>query len=267
MSLIFIPETHSYKSLLDPDKEWVSVTKITSKFKKPFDSEKISEKVSKSKKSKWYGKSPEDVLAIWDAEKNRSLALGNWYHDQMEKNLLAFDTIKRNDVVLKIYKPVINENGYKIAPNQILDEGIYPELFVYNNNLGICGQSDLVEIIGNKIYITDYKTSKEIKKQSYTNWEGVSSKLLPPLSHLDDCNFIHYCLQLNLYLYMIQRQNPNLTYGKMTINHILFEDEGFDDNGYPIYKQTTDGDFIIKEVVEIDIPLMKSEIRAILEYI
>lgn len=267
MSLIFIPETHTYKSLLDPDKEWVSVTKVISKFKQPFDSKKISSRVSKNKKSKWYGKSEEAILKAWEDEKNRSLDLGNWYHNKMESFLLNSETVLVNDTVLKVHKPEVDENGYKISHNPSLEEGVYPELFIYNNNLGICGQSDIVEIINNKIYITDYKTSKDVKKESFVNWEGISSKMLSPLSHLDDCNFNHYSLQLNLYLYMIKRQNPHLEYGKMTIKHITFEEDGTDDNGYPIYKIDDAGEPIIKNIEDIDVPLMTSEIKSILEYI
>lgn len=267
MSLIFIPETHTYKSINNPDKVWLSVTKVISKFKKPFDSQKVAEKVSKSKKSKWFGKSADEILKIWDGEKNRSLDLGNWYHNKMEDFLLSSDTILVNDVVLKVHQPLVDENGYKKAHDPMLENGVYPELFIYNNNLGICGQSDIVEIINGKIYITDYKTSKDIKKEAYVNWEGVSSKMLSPLSHLDDCNFNHYSLQLNLYLYMIKRHNPSLEYGKMTIKHIIFEDDGLDDNGYPLYKKTDDGEPIIKEIIDINVPLMTSEIKSILEYI
>ena len=44
---------------------------------------------------------------------------------------------------------------------------------------------------------------KEIKKESYKNWEGISEKMSPPLQNLDDCNFIHYSLQRSIYMYII----------------------------------------------------------------
>ena len=62
MAIIFKPETHSYSSI-DPNENisWTSVTSVISKFKKPFDADTIAAKSAKSKKSKWYGMTPEAI--------------------------------------------------------------------------------------------------------------------------------------------------------------------------------------------------------------
>lgn len=54
------------------------------------------------------------------------------------------------------------------------------------------------------LVLCDWKRSKEIKYTSYRSIE----KGRGPCSHLDDCNFNHYSLQLNLYQWMIQRKTP-----------------------------------------------------------
>ena len=51
------------------------------------------------------------------------------------------------------------------------------------------------------------KTNKEIKEKGFTNWEGITSKMYKPVSHLDDCNLKHYNLQLSLYAYIIKKHN------------------------------------------------------------
>ena len=52
---------------------------------------------------------------------------------------------------------------------------------VYLKSAGICGQSDLVEVVNGKVSIIDYKTNKEIKMQSYVDWEGISQKMQFPV--------------------------------------------------------------------------------------
>ena len=46
-----------------------------------------------------------------------------------------------------------------------------------------------IEVVNGKVNIIDYKTNKEIKKESYVDWDGKSEKMSPPVDSLDDCNF------------------------------------------------------------------------------
>ena len=57
--------------------------------------------------------------------------------------------------------------GTKIAPDQKLSNGVYPEHFVYLKSLGICGQADLVTIVNGKINIIDYKTNVKISFKTH----------------------------------------------------------------------------------------------------
>jgi len=197
MAIVFKPETHSYTSI-DPNENilWTSVTSVISKFKKPFDADAIAAKSAKSKKSKWYGMTPEDIKEAWKSESNRAMSLGTWYHAQRERDLLSCDTISREDIVVPIFKP-IEIDGIKNAPDQKLGNGVYPEHMMYLKSAGLCGQADRVEVVNGKVNIYDYKTNKEIKLTGYTNWEGITDKMLDPVNHLDDCNLNHYSLQLS----------------------------------------------------------------------
>lgn len=266
MSVIFKSQNHKYESVDSAEViEWTSVTSFISKYKKPFDAQTVAEKSSKSKKSKWYGMSVQDILQAWENESTRAIDQGNWYHNQREADLLELNTIERHGCILPIIRPLITDD-IKYAPPQKLQEGMYPEHFVYLKSAGICGQSDLVEVAKGEVNITDYKTNKEIKKESYVNWEGVSQKMLPPVSHLDDCNFWHYALQLSTYMYIILKHNPKLRPGKITIHHVLFYTDGTDKFGNPITKLDDQGEPLVKKIVPYDLPYLKAEVINLIKH-
>lgn len=266
MALVFEPSTHSYKSIdAADDTIWVSVTTLLGHLKQPFDSNAIAKKSASNKRGKWYGMTVEDIQKAWKNESDRACTLGNWYHDQRERDIVGCDTISRHEKILPVIRPMFDEFGKKTAPTQKLIEGIYPEHMVYLRSAGICGQSDLVEVANGEVHITDYKTNKEIKTESFKSWEGISQKMGFPVSHLDDCNLNHYNLQLSIYLYVILKHNPNLKPGKLTIHHIIFEEEDEkDQHGYPVSKLDDQGEPIVKAVIPYELPYLKEEVLSIM---
>jgi hypothetical protein len=265
MSILkFTPHNHKYTS--EEDINWLSVTSLISNFKQPFDGDKIAAKVSKSKKSKWYGLTPSEIKEAWKAEANRATTLGTWYHNQRETDICGIDNMQRHGCTVPVFKPV-EVDGVKYSPNQKLKDGIYPEHMVYLKSAGICGQSDLVEVVDGKVHITDYKTNKEIKLEGFTNWEGVSQKMASPINHLDDCNFNHYALQLSMYMFIILKHNPKLSAGSIVIHHILFEEAGRDRFDNPISALDTDGNPIVTDVVPYEMPFLKKETIDIINWL
>jgi hypothetical protein len=267
MAIQFTAADHKYQSINQDEKiNWISVTSVISLFKKEFDKQAQALKSSKNKRSKWYGLTPEKIIEIWDQSNSVAIDLGSWYHNQREEDLLSCNTIRRLGIDLDIVKP-IEDNGIKVAPDQNLTSGIYPEHMVYLKSAGICGQADRVEVIQDVIDIYDYKTNKEIKTQSFTNWEGVSEKMLHPIDHLDDCNFIHYAIQLSIYLYIMIKHNPNLKPGKIILEHIIFKKSGVDKYGNPVYEKDSDGNPIVDKVVPYELPYLKKEVTSIIKYL
>lgn len=267
MAIQFTAADHKYQSINQDEKiEWLSVTSLVSLFKIPFDKEGQALKSSKNKRSKWYGLSVQEIIEIWDKNNSVALDLGTWYHNEREQDIVSCDTIGRLGLNIPVYKP-IEENGIKIAPEQNLVEGIYPEHMVFLKSAGICGQADRVEVIQNVLNIYDYKTNKEIKKESYKNYEGVSSKMLEPINHLDDCNYIHYALQLSIYMYIIIKHNPNLKPGKLVLEHITFKKSGVDKFGNPIYIKDDKGNPIVDEVIPYELPYLKKEVINMIKYL
>jgi hypothetical protein len=265
--IVFNANDHSYKSLEDSNIDWVSVTTLVSHFKIPFDAKKVAERVSKNKKSKWHGIDPVIIQQIWKNEADRSTTLGTFYHNQREDDICSFASIEREGITIPVFKPSGENNGIRHAPSQKLEPGVYPEHMVYLRSVGICGQSDLVEVVNGKVNIIDYKTNKEIKKESWVDWEGKSAKLLAPVDNLDDCHFYHYALQLSIYMYIILKHNPKLKPGRIFVHHVIFEVEGEDNWGYPITKRDLNGEPLVKEVLPIAIPYLVDEVLAIIHYI
>lgn len=266
MGLKFIEEGHVYEST-DQDKiDWISVTSFIGMFKPKFDREGQAEKSSKNKRSKWYGMTKDEILNAWDSETSRAIKLGNFYHDQRESDMLGLDTIGRYGVEVPIIKPIIDEQGIKIAPEQKISEGVYPEHLVYLKSAGLCGQADLVEVVNGYINITDYKTNKEIKSKGFTNWEGITKKMFKPLSHLDDCNLNHYNLQLSIYAYIIKKHNPKLKIGKLVIQHVKFKQVGTDENGYPI-NEHVNGEPVLEKVKIYELPYLKDEVTSLIMWL
>jgi len=265
MEIRFNPKGHTYESI-DPSKviDWIGVTSIVSKLKEPFDADAIAPKSSKNKKSPWYGMDPEDIKAAWSSESKMAADLGRFYHDERETEITSFSTIVRKGKELPIFRTTW-DGDYKISPSQKLVEGVYPEHLIYLKSAGVCGQSDRVEVINDTVDISDYKTNKEIRFESYRNWEGKAKMLLPPVSHLEDCEIVHYGLQLSLYMYMILKHNPIFKPGVLTINHVIFEEYSrnkfnqrtvvLDENKKPI----------VKNVVNHTVPYYANEAKAIIE--
>jgi ATP-dependent exoDNAse (exonuclease V) beta subunit len=266
MAIIFKEAGHTYESIEEDNIEWLSVTSLVGKFKPKFDKDGQAKKSAKNKNSKWYGMTVEQILQAWDNETERAINLGNFYHNQRESDMLDFKTIERGGTEVPIVKPLVNDEGIKLAPEQKLSDGVYPEHLVYLKSVGLCGQADVVEIVDGYININDYKTNKEIKEKGYTNWEGITSKMFKPVNHLDDCNLNHYSLQLSIYAYIIKKHNPSLKIGKLTIQHVKFKQIGEDENGYPI-NEYYNGEPILDEIKMYEVPYLKDEVNSLIMWL
>ncbi len=247
---------HVYKSIVPDGRTWKSITSIVHSLVTPFDAEIQAVKSSKNSRSKWYGLSPREIIKAWDDEKNRSTELGHWYHDKREQTLLTKPGVIQ----------AVSYTGVKVARDQRLSDGIYPEHIVYLESAGICGQTDEAEVASGILNITDAKSGKEIRRQGYMGYEG-EKMMLSPVSHLGDCEYNHYALQLSLYAYIILKHNPQLKPGKLTIEHVKFQDAGQTKYGYPIYERDDNGGYIVKDIEYIQLPYMVREVQSIISWL
>lgn len=154
----------------------------------------------------------------WKNKADKATDKGSKFHNRQEEKVLEM-----YKGLEKFPSPVVN-NEKRSRPLK-LEEGVYPELLIYNETAKIAGQADLVIIKDNKINILDYKTNKEIDTQPYVRRDGSFDTFKSPISHLPYTTANKYYLQLNLYAFMLKRHNPNLEIGEMVIRHIKFDEE------------------------------------------
>lgn len=89
--------------------------------------------------------------------------------------------------------------------------------------MGVCGMVDKIFWSKRKqcYLIGDWKTNKEIQ---YVSKYG--KKMKGKLSFMQDCNYEHYCLQLNLYKFIIERMT-NIKIGGMFLVWLFEENESY----------------------------------------
>lgn len=69
--------------------------------------------------------------------------------------------------------------------------------------------------------IPTHNTDEKIEMHSHYDMAKKKKKCLKyPMSKLEDCNYVHYKLQLSIYAYMLQKLYPNLKIDKLQILHI-----------------------------------------------
>jgi hypothetical protein len=214
--LLFEEETHSYFNA--DGVKYTGMTTFLKPYFSPFDQEatarykSIKENLStksfntiKEKVGGW-----ENVHLTYDAlmKKNARLAenletvkleiLQEWEdkvtegsleHDRREK-----EVIENGYVYNDIFFPYADKNILELTDK---DCCVIPEIMVWDHERQICGLIDLPLFYYGTIHILDYKTNQKIEKQGF-----MGKKCTSPITHLQDCNYIKYSLQLEGYLEM-----------------------------------------------------------------
>ena len=112
------------------------------------------------------------------------------------------------------------------------------EFSLFHCGLRIAGQADLLcRDPQGKFIIIDWKRSREIRFNGFR-------PMKPPLEHLPDCNYYLYCLQLNLYAYILESE-----YG-FTVTHMVLG---------VVHPQRNNAQII-------EVPRMSAEIRVLVEH-
>lgn len=179
-----------------------SVSSFIAKYKQGFDSVGMAQKVAKRE-----GVSLASILQMWEDKKNLACESGTYIHNALENAMKRkpFDLSKnyaKTGVAKKFIKEVI-ETG-KIKP-------ILVEPIVYDLDLKIAGQIDLVGETDKGRFIFDYKTNEKLREFNHF------AQMKPPFRELSDCNFNHYQIQLNAY-----RELLNMDLAGMFIIHFDF---------------------------------------------
>lgn len=217
---IYTPVT-SFIHQFEPEKDW---NEIAQKFIDKRTPQQIVEQISSKyniniatvyEHFRDNGINPKSVQYFWKLEGDRANKEGSDFHNSQEE----LEIIEKGAIPDTVTDKIINLFE--------LPDGIYTELMIWNDKYLICGKSDKVIIDSTVngiryIDIEDYKTNKELKINynylHYTTGEPVINEyMVSPISHLVNCNWNHYILQLSLYAYMLELKG--FTVRNLTLLH------------------------------------------------
>lgn len=200
----FIENGHYY--LCNGKRVGISTTGLIALYENEFDKETIS-----LQKANDRGISQSEILEEWRIENLHSTIKGNlihlyaqslWEHKKFEidySNIPKEINLNRLKTEIDILKKQADNfyNDYKD-----MYELIGCEIYLGDEDYDECGATDIVfyNKYTEEIVIADFKTNKEIKRESYRH-----KKMLIPLHKLDDCNYSHYSLQLSAYKYKFEK--------------------------------------------------------------
>lgn len=185
-------DTHQY---FDTDgRQYLSVSRLLERTGDKFDAQKIS--AICAGKGKYSGMNQAEVLKQWDMKRERASDHGTRIHDALER-YSNYGQIDEDDVALTpMLQSVCSDYlGYKKNMSEVI---------LYSPNMAalgtfIAGTTDKVLVTSTRNGLTDiedYKTNLE-KGIEFVN--SANKFMKAPFDHLQDCNYIKYCLQLSCY--------------------------------------------------------------------
>ena len=184
------------------DSSFTSVTTWVHQHFAKFDADRIIRNMMNSKNwknSKYYGKTPDQIKADWDQNKNEAADAGTKMHYDIECFYNECYKNTNDSVEFNYFKNFQREVGSKMKPYRT-------EWMVYHEEYRLAGSIDMIfENPDGTLQIYDWKRCKEIKKTN--GWGKASTN--PVIEHIPDTNYWHYCLQLNTYKAILEKK-----YGK-----------------------------------------------------
>lgn len=256
--MYFKPSTHQYIIQGKPYKSFSSIIKLVEPEK---DWDEIAEKYAKKHSTKKEPLTVDDVKKKWAEEGRTSREKGTLFHALKEAE----------DISCKdkpVYFSEIKDDIKPIRDLETLEDGIHPELTLYNNEYQACGTADkvIIETIDEIRYIEviDYKTSKTIDLESYFDTRSQKHAMLSnPLQSVMDCNFMKYSLQLSMYAFFLEKYN--FVPRNLTLIHLVIKE--LEEDKDVKYKIDFEGKkYYVAEEIEYPVKYMKKEVKALLQY-
>jgi len=177
----FNKEKHAYTNV-HTGISYSSVTSIINSFKEPFDVEKFSRIVAKRE-----GVSQQEIKDKWKNIKSTACVYGTDSHKKVETYVKSGGTEYSDDEMVTKF---ITSSNLDIAKTK-------SETIVFNNEYRIAGTADFIIDNGKTFDVYDLKTNKNFRVSSKYN-----KFLYAPLSHLSECEYNVYSLQVSTYAYL-----------------------------------------------------------------
>lgn len=175
---------------------------------------------------KYRGKTVDEIKEMWSSSADANE--GTRFHSLVERfynipELYSAPKESHKDLLGRYFLPDEMDTPeftqfLEFHTSWVLKKGWVPfrsEMVVFDEPMQLAGTIDMlfVEKEGDtKLHIVDWKRSQEIKMTSFNGKKYGTG----PCSDLQDCNYTHYSLQLNLYAAMLLRNlYPEYTVGDM----------------------------------------------------
>lgn len=199
----FTDETHTY--FYKGNKVGISTTGLIHQYSNEFDKWGMSANVARKR-----GVSQLEVLEEWRVENLHSTIKGSMIHEfaqslwEEKDYIFTYDDLpecidkKRlmKELLIMSNQAINFYNDYKD-----LYELVGCEIYLGVPDYDECGATDMIlkNKFSDEILILDFKSNKKIEYESFGH-----KKMLIPLNKFEDCNFIHYSLQLSAYSYKLE---------------------------------------------------------------
>lgn len=135
----------------------------------------------------------DDIKADWKDRGRLGANQGTWIHHLLELHLNRVSVREQIPEMELFFKFLATLRGYSAYRTEW-------EIFGVEENLA--GSIDFVASSSDGFYmIVDWKRTKGLKGK----YENVWRSMLPPLEHLHDCSGTKYRLQLNCYMYLLEK--------------------------------------------------------------
>lgn len=197
--ITFYEPTHTY-TIDGSSKGVISGTGFLHSFFPHFDAKKTIQKMMSSPKwasSPYFGMTAYQIEKQWSDKGKEASSAGTAMHLAIEQFLhdseeMILDEVKQT-VEWRYFMNFWKKYGDDLIPYR-------SEWEVFSKQHLLCGSIDMVfkRKSDGKFVIYDWKRSKEIKT------DNPFGNGFEPLSHLPDCNYWHYTLQLNLYRWILE---------------------------------------------------------------
>lgn len=201
----FEEESHTYTithpNVIDPS-AFTSVTTWIHTLFSSFDADKIIEKMKNSKnwsKSKYFGKTDDEIKTEWDNNRDTAAALGTKMHLHIEQ---FYNQILVNDDSIEYTYFQLFESQRLANPDEKDWIPFRTEWTIFDEDYLLAGSVDMIfeDPKTNTLKIFDWKRCKQIV--TYNPWQKFA--IVECINGIPDTNFWHYALQLNIYRTIIE---------------------------------------------------------------
>jgi len=182
---------------IDGSSDFMSVTTWNHSHFGHFDADKIIDKMmgrNWGPGNKYWGMSKKEIKKMWQDNGTRASVAGTKMHCDIELYYNDAEVEVEDCAEWSYFEKFEEEVGQYKEPYRT-------EWMVWDAGLKFAGSIDMVYKNGDgTLDIYDWKRSKGIKMTN--KWQ---SSTTPCIQHLPDCNYYHYCLQLNTYKALLEK--------------------------------------------------------------